>query len=61
VARNLFQAGVNRGLGDEDDAAIVKVIEGLANFTLEDYDRCDTVSTFAKDPFTEGAERPERW
>jgi 3-hydroxyisobutyrate dehydrogenase-like beta-hydroxyacid dehydrogenase len=34
VVRQLFQAGVNCGLGDEDDSAIVKVLEKLANYQL---------------------------
>jgi 3-hydroxyisobutyrate dehydrogenase len=34
AARQLFQAGVNSGLEDEDDAAVVKVLEALANFSL---------------------------
>jgi 3-hydroxyisobutyrate dehydrogenase-like beta-hydroxyacid dehydrogenase len=36
VARQMFQAGVNMGLEDEDDAAVVKVIEALAQFSLAD-------------------------
>ena len=36
LARQMFQAGVNQGLEDEDDAAVVKVIEGLADFSLAD-------------------------
>ena len=34
LARQLYQAGVNAGLGDEDDSAIVKVLEKLSNFSL---------------------------
>jgi putative dehydrogenase len=36
IARQLFRAGVNQGLANEDDAAVVKVLEGLAAFSLED-------------------------
>ena len=32
----LFQAGVNKGIADEDDAAVVKVLEDLAGFSLDD-------------------------
>ncbi len=36
VARQLFQAGVNQGLGQEGSSAIVKVLEKMAGFSLED-------------------------
>lgn len=36
IARQVFQAGVNQGLGDEDDSAVVKVLEGIAAFSLAD-------------------------
>lgn len=36
LARQMFQAGVNQGFEDEDDAAVVKVIEGMADFSLAD-------------------------
>ncbi len=36
VARQMFQAGVNQGLGDEDDGAVVKVLEQMAGFSLAD-------------------------
>ena len=36
IARQMFQAGVNQGLGDEDDAAVVKVLEQMAGFSLAD-------------------------
>ena len=35
-ARQILQAGVDQGLGDEDDSACVKVLESLANFSLAD-------------------------
>ncbi len=34
LVRQLFQAGVNCGLGDEDDSAIVKVLEKLTHYEL---------------------------
>jgi 3-hydroxyisobutyrate dehydrogenase len=34
--RQLFQSGVNAGLGDEDDSAIVKVLEKLNCYELEE-------------------------
>lgn len=34
IVRQLYQAGVNCGLGDEDDSAIVKVLEKLAHYEL---------------------------
>ena len=34
LSQQIFQAAVNQGLGDEDDSAVVKVLEGLANYTL---------------------------
>ena len=36
IVRQMFQAGVNQGLGDEDDAAVVKVLEQMAGFSLSD-------------------------
>ncbi len=36
IVRQMFQAGVNQGLGDEDDAAVVKVLEQMAGFSLAD-------------------------
>jgi L-threonate 2-dehydrogenase len=36
IARQLFQAGVNQGLGEEGSSAIVKVLEQLAGFSLAD-------------------------
>ena len=36
LVRQLFQAGVNAGLGDEDDSAIVKVLEKLSCYQLEE-------------------------
>jgi len=36
AAHQVFQAGVNKGLEDEDDAAVVKVLEALASFSLDD-------------------------
>lgn len=36
IARQMFQAGVNEGLGQEDDAAVVKVLEQIAGFSLAD-------------------------
>ncbi len=36
TARQVFQAGVNQGFGDEDDSAVVKVLEGIAEFSLAD-------------------------
>jgi len=35
IAQQLYQAGVNNGWGDDDDSAIVKVLEKLANFSIE--------------------------
>jgi 3-hydroxyisobutyrate dehydrogenase len=34
IVRQLYQAGVNCGLGDEDDSAIVKVLEKLTHYEL---------------------------
>ncbi len=34
LARQLYQAGVNNGWGDEDDSAVVKVLEQLAQFSV---------------------------
>ena len=34
IAQQLFQAGVNNGWGDDDDSAVVKVLEKLANFSI---------------------------
>jgi 3-hydroxyisobutyrate dehydrogenase len=34
LAQQLYQAGVNSGWGDEDDAAIVKVLEQLSNYSI---------------------------
>jgi 3-hydroxyisobutyrate dehydrogenase-like beta-hydroxyacid dehydrogenase len=39
LAQQMFQAGVNQGLRDEDDAAVIKVLEGLAEFTLADAEK----------------------
>ena len=39
LAQQMYQAGVNQGMGDEDDAAVIKVLEGLAEFTLADVDK----------------------
>jgi putative dehydrogenase len=36
IVWQMFQAGVNQGLGDEDDAAVVKVLEQMAGFSLAD-------------------------
>jgi 3-hydroxyisobutyrate dehydrogenase-like beta-hydroxyacid dehydrogenase len=36
VARQMFQAGVNQGLGEEGSSAIVKVLEKMAGFSLAD-------------------------
>jgi 3-hydroxyisobutyrate dehydrogenase-like beta-hydroxyacid dehydrogenase len=36
LVRQLFQAGVNAGLGDEDDSAIVKVLEKLSCYQLKE-------------------------
>jgi len=36
VVRQLFLAGVNQGLGEEDDSAAVKVLEQAAGFSLAD-------------------------
>ena len=36
MTRQVVQAGVNQGLGDEDDSACVKVLESLASFSLAD-------------------------
>ncbi len=36
IARQLFQAGVNQGFGEEGSSAIVKVLEKLAGFSLAD-------------------------
>ena len=36
VARQMFQAGVNQGLGGEGTSAVVKVLERLAGFSLGD-------------------------
>ena len=30
IVRQMFQAGVNQSLGDEDDAPVVKVLEQMA-------------------------------
>jgi 3-hydroxyisobutyrate dehydrogenase-like beta-hydroxyacid dehydrogenase len=34
IAQQLYQAGVNNGWGDDDDSAVVKVLEKLANFEI---------------------------
>lgn len=34
LARQLYQAGVNNGWGDEDDSAVVKVLEQLSQFSV---------------------------
>jgi len=34
ITRQLYQAGVNNGWGDDDNSAIVKVLEKLANFSI---------------------------
>jgi 3-hydroxyisobutyrate dehydrogenase-like beta-hydroxyacid dehydrogenase len=34
IAQQLYQAGVNNGWGDDDDSAVVKVLEKLANFQI---------------------------
>lgn len=34
ITRQLFQAGVNNGWGDDDSSAVVKVLEKLANFSI---------------------------
>ena len=34
IAQQLFQAGVNNGWGEDDDSAVVKVLEKLANFSI---------------------------
>ena len=39
TARQLFRAAGNMGLEDEDDSAVVKVIEALAQFSLPESDR----------------------
>ena len=36
VARQIFQAGVNQGLGGEGTSAVVKVLEKMAGFSLDD-------------------------
>ena len=36
IARQMFQAGVNQGLGEEGSSAIIKVLEKLAGFSLAD-------------------------
>jgi len=36
IARQMFQAGVNQGLGEEGSSAIVKVLEKMAGFSLAD-------------------------
>lgn len=36
LARQFYHAGVNAGLGDEDDSAIIKVLEKLGCYELED-------------------------
>ena len=36
ITREMFQAGVNQGLGDEGDSASVKVLEQMTNFSLSD-------------------------
>ena len=36
AASQLFQAGVNKGIADEDDASVIKVLEDLAGFSLDD-------------------------
>ena len=34
IARQLYQAGVNNGWGEDDNSAIIKVLEKLANFAI---------------------------
>ena len=34
IAQQLYQAGVNNGWGDDDDSAVVKVLEKLANYSI---------------------------
>ena len=34
ITRQLYQTGVNNGWGDDDNSAIVKVLEKLANFSI---------------------------
>ncbi len=34
ITRQLYQAGVNNGWGDDDNSAIVKVLEKLADFSI---------------------------
>jgi len=34
IAQQLYQAGVNNGWGDDDDSAVVKVLENLSNFSI---------------------------
>ena len=34
MAQQYYQAGVNNGWGDDDDAAVVKVLEKLANYSI---------------------------
>jgi 3-hydroxyisobutyrate dehydrogenase-like beta-hydroxyacid dehydrogenase len=36
IARQMFQTGVNQGLGEEGSSAIVKVLEKMAGFSLAD-------------------------
>jgi putative dehydrogenase len=41
IARQMFQAGVNQGLGEEGSSAIVKVLEKLAGFSLADISKIE--------------------
>ena len=34
IAQQFYQAGVNNGWGDDDDAGVVKVLEKLANYSI---------------------------
>lgn len=35
LSQQIYQAAVNQGLGDEDDSAVIKVLERLAEYSLE--------------------------
>ena len=39
LARQMFQVGVNQGLGEEGSSAIIKVLEKLAGFSLADIEK----------------------
>ncbi len=36
LSQQIFQVAINQGLGDEDASAVIKVLEGLADYSLED-------------------------